>query len=72
MILLRENRAEFYNIRAVDAYAGGVLVKMRNPKRKSRVRRRSKVTLKAMLARMKGRSPHGEIDIGPPVGREIL
>ena len=34
--------------------------------------RRRKRTLKEMLAKMKGRNPHGEIDIGGPVGREIL
>lgn len=34
--------------------------------------RRRKKTLKDFLARMKGPNPHGEIDIGGPVGREIL
>ena len=33
---------------------------------------RRKHTLKEMLAKMKGPNPHGEIDIGGPVGREIL
>lgn len=34
--------------------------------------RRRKRTLKEFLAKMKGPNPHGEIDIGGPVGREIL
>ena len=34
--------------------------------------RRKKKTLKDFLAKMKGPNPHGEIDIGGPVGREIL
>jgi len=34
--------------------------------------RRRKHTLKEMLAKMKGRNPYGEIDIGGPVGREIV
>jgi antitoxin MazE len=33
--------------------------------------RRRKHTLKEMLSKMKGKNPYGEIDIGPPVGREV-
>jgi antitoxin MazE len=34
--------------------------------------RRRKRTLRDFLDQMKGPNPHGEMDIGGPVGREIL
>jgi antitoxin MazE len=37
-----------------------------------RPRRRRKYTLAGLLAKAKGRSPHGELDRGGPVGRELV
>jgi hypothetical protein len=47
---------------------------MKKQRMSARIRdpRKSKAKLKKLLARMKGRSPYGEIDIGPRVGREII